>query len=88
MQVSIYGLCGDTLAILLASNPAAATIEDSVGRLPLHVACDCDEPWLRTVRTLVEAYPRACRERDGAQILHSRHIHSPSDPFNIIDLPP
>ena len=73
--MSIYGLCGDTLTILLASNPAAATIEDSVGRLPLHVACDCDEPWLRTVRTLLEAYPRACRERDGTP--ETTMLHTP-----------
>jgi hypothetical protein len=65
-MVSIYGVCGDTIGTLLVSNPAAAAVEDSIGRLPLHVAVDCDQPWLSTVATLVEAYPRACRERDGA----------------------
>ena len=65
MQVSVYGLCGDTIGTLLGANPAAATVEDNIGRLPLHVAVDCESPWLKVVDSLIKAYPRACRERDG-----------------------
>jgi len=44
-MVNIYGLCGDTLKILLASNPEAAYVEDTYGRLPLHVAVDREDPY-------------------------------------------
>ena len=79
-MVSVYSLCGDTIQTLLASNPAAAAIEDSIGRLPLHVAVDCDYPWLQTVNMLVGAYPRACRERDGAGRLPLHIVVDRSDP--------
>ena len=43
-MVKISSLCGDSLRVLLASNPDAAFAEDSYGRLPLHVAVDHDSP--------------------------------------------
>lgn len=44
-MVSIYGLCGDTLEILISNTPEAAFVEDKFGRLPIHVAVDREEPW-------------------------------------------
>mmetsp|Transcript_3945 Transcript_3945/g.6677 ORF Transcript_3945/g.6677 Transcript_3945/m.6677 type:complete len:592 (+) Transcript_3945:182-1957(+) len=63
--VSIYGLCGDSLKVLLESQPEAAGVEDATGRMALHVAVDKHKPWLRLVDTLVAAYPTACKMRDG-----------------------
>jgi ankyrin repeat protein len=63
--VSIYGLCGDSLKFLLEANPAAAAVEDTAGRMPLHVAVDKHRPWLRLIETLIAAYPAACSTRDG-----------------------
>ncbi|CAE7625683.1 invs-b, partial [Symbiodinium microadriaticum] len=65
LQVSICGLCGESLKVLLDSQPAAATVEDTAGRLPLHVAVDKNKPWLRLIATLVAAYPDGCKSRDG-----------------------
>lgn len=45
-MVTIYGLCGDTLKVLLDSNPDAAGCVDSLGRLPLHLAVDRKKPWI------------------------------------------
>ena len=56
-MVTIYGLCGDTITALLDSDPDAAGVEDTLGRLPLHVCCDRDEPWMDMVAALVEAKP-------------------------------
>ena len=36
-MITIYTLCGDTMRVLLQSSPDAASVEDSYGRLPLHV---------------------------------------------------
>ena len=65
MQVTIYGLCGDSLKVLLDSQPAAAAVEDTAGRMALHVAVDKHKPWIRLVETLIAAYPDACKSRDG-----------------------
>jgi len=62
-MVSIYALCGDTLKVLLNSNPEAANVEDSYGRLPLHVAVDRDQPWLSLISDLILAAPDALRSR-------------------------
>jgi hypothetical protein len=56
-MVTIYGLCGDTINALLEADPDAAGVEDTLGRLPLHVCCDRDEPWMDMVTALVEAKP-------------------------------
>jgi hypothetical protein len=56
-MVTIYGLCGDTINALLEAEPDAAGVEDTLGRLPLHVCCDRDEPWMDMVTALVEARP-------------------------------
>ena len=56
-MVTIYGLCGDTINALLDADPDAAGVEDTLGRLPLHVCCDRDEPWMDMVAALVEAKP-------------------------------
>lgn len=56
-MVNIYGLCGDTINALLEAEPDAAGVEDTLGRLPLHVCCDRDEPWMDMVTALVEARP-------------------------------
>lgn len=63
--VSIYGLCGDSLQVLVESQPEAAAVEDAAGRMALHVAVDKNQPWIRLVNTLVDAYPTACKMRDG-----------------------
>eukprot|EP00602_Paraphysomonas_sp_CaronLab_P002976 CAMPEP_0185030290 /NCGR_PEP_ID=MMETSP1103-20130426/17167_1 /TAXON_ID=36769 /ORGANISM="Paraphysomonas bandaiensis, Strain Caron Lab Isolate" /LENGTH=547 /DNA_ID=CAMNT_0027565357 /DNA_START=97 /DNA_END=1740 /DNA_ORIENTATION=- len=63
--VTIYGLCGDSLKVLLDSQPAAAAVEDTAGRMALHVAVDKHKPWIRLVETLIAAYPDACKSRDG-----------------------
>ena len=64
-MVSIYGLCGDTVSALLESVPEAAGVEDNLGRLPLHVACDRDAPWMDVLEALVEAKPESLNSRDG-----------------------
>jgi hypothetical protein len=51
-MVTIYGLCGDTITALLEADPDAAGVEDNLGRLPLHVCCDRDEPWMDMVEAL------------------------------------
>jgi hypothetical protein len=51
--------------VLLESQPEAAAVEDAAGRMALHVAVDKHQPWLRLVNTLVDAYPMACKMRDG-----------------------
>lgn len=66
--VSIYGLCGDSLKFLLEANPGAAAVEDTAGRMPLHVAVDKHRPWLRLIETLIAANPTACSTRDGILI--------------------
>lgn len=63
--VTLYGLCGDTVGVLLNAEPMAASMEDSFGRLPIHVAVDRDEPWIQTVTELIGAYPEALECRDG-----------------------
>lgn len=63
--VTLYGLCGDTVRVLLDAEPLAASVEDSFGRLPLHVAVDRDEPWLQTVVDVMGAFPEALECRDG-----------------------
>ena len=60
-MVTIYGLCGDTINALLEADPYAAGVEDTLGRLPLHVCCDRDEPWMDMVAALVEAKPEVPR---------------------------
>jgi len=64
-MVTIYGLCGDTITALLEADPDAAGVEDNLGRLPLHVCCDRDEPWMDVLQLLVEAKPEALNCRDG-----------------------
>ena len=64
-MVSIYGLCGDTVSALLESVPEAAGVEDNLGRLPLHVACDRDSPWMDMLEAMVEAKPESLNNRDG-----------------------
>jgi ankyrin repeat protein len=64
-MISIYGLCGDTLRILLAASPESANVEDAFGRLPLHAAVDSDKPWLSAVENIIESYPEALLRRDG-----------------------
>lgn len=64
-MVTIYGLCGDTITALLEADPDAAGVEDNLGRLPLHVCCDRDEPWMDVLVLLVEAKPEALNCRDG-----------------------
>jgi hypothetical protein len=66
--VSIYGLCGDSVKVLLDSQPAAASVEDTAGRMPLHVAVDKHRPWIRLIETLLMAYPGACGTRDGTNL--------------------
>ena len=51
--------------MLLESQPSAAAVEDTAGRLPLHVAVDKHRPWLRLIETLIAAYPDGCKTRDG-----------------------
>lgn len=53
------------MKFLLESEPQAASIPDSNGRLPLHVAVDKNEPWIRPIQVLCKAYPQACGCRDG-----------------------
>lgn len=53
------------LKVLLESQPEAAAVEDAAGRMALHVAVDKHQPWIRLVDTLVDAYPTACKMRDG-----------------------
>ena len=64
-MVTIYGLCGDTLRILLSTNPEAAAHEDAFGRLPLHVAIDTNKPWIGAIESIIEAFPEALTRRDG-----------------------
>jgi ankyrin repeat protein len=64
-MIQIYGLCRDTLKILLAASPEAASVEDSFGRLPLHAAVDMENPWLSAVDTIVQSFPQALLRRDG-----------------------
>lgn len=64
-MVTIYGLCGDTLKVLLDANPEAATVEDNFGRLALHIAVDRNKPWIAAVENLAESYPEALMLRDG-----------------------
>lgn len=64
-MITIYTLCGDTVRVLLQSNPDAAKVEDNYGRLPLHVAVDRDQPWTDAIDRLVTAYPQALNRRDG-----------------------
>lgn len=64
-MVAIYTLCGDTLGVLLHSNPDAARIEDNFGRLPIHVAVDRDQPWCDAVERLVVAFPEGLNLRDS-----------------------
>lgn len=63
-MVNIYGLCGDTINALLEAEPDAAGVEDTLGRLPLHVCCDRDEPWMDMVTALVEARPEVSTKLD------------------------
>ena len=65
-MVTVYTLCGNTVKVVLDANPDAATIEDNMGRLPLHAALDCDDPWYKTVVDLIEAFPEALDARDGS----------------------
>jgi len=64
-MITIYTLCGDTVRVLLQASPEAARVEDSYGRLPLHVAVDRDQPWIDAIQRLVSAYPQALNSRDG-----------------------
>lgn len=54
-----------SLSALLEADPEAAGVEDNLGRLPLHVCCDRDEPWMDMLALLVEAKPEALNCRDG-----------------------
>ena len=70
--VTLYGICGDTVRVLVNAEPFSAAVEDSFGRLPLHVAVDRDKPWMLTIEDLVDAYPEAllCRDGSGRMPLH------------------
>lgn len=65
-MVTIYGLCGNTLKVVLENTPQSAAMEDIYGRLPLHVAVDTKHPWMGTIHTLLDAYPGALGKKDGA----------------------
>ena len=56
-MVKMYGLSGDAIKGLLTADPDAAGVEDTLGRLLLHVCCDRDEPWKDMVEALIEAKP-------------------------------
>lgn len=81
-MVTIYGLCGDTMRVILDSNPEAAGLEDGYGRLPLHVAVDTKKPWMGAVMSMIEAYPEALSLKDGAGRL-PLHVAVDQDPPNI-----
>jgi hypothetical protein len=40
-------------------------VEDNLGRLPVHVACDRDAPWMDMLEALVDARPESLNQRDG-----------------------
>ena len=65
-MVTVYTLCGNTIKVVLDANPDAATIEDNMGRLPIHAVLDVDDPWHKTVLDLIEAFPEALEARDGS----------------------
>lgn len=79
--VTLYGLCGDTLHKLLDAEPLAASIEDSFGRLPLHVAVDREQPWMQTIKDLIRAYPEALNSRDGSGRLPLHIAVDRQEPF-------
>jgi ankyrin repeat protein len=51
------------IRILLNHYPIAASLRDSRGRLPLHVAVCSGQPWT-SLKALIQAYPAAVSERD------------------------
>lgn len=51
------------IRILLKHYPIAASLTDSRGRLPLHVAVCSGQPWT-SLKALIQAYPSAVSERD------------------------
>lgn len=64
-MITIYTLCGDTLRVLLNTNPDAARVEDNFGRLPIHVAVDRDQPWCEAIERLIVAFPEGLNLRDS-----------------------
>ena len=65
-MVVIYGLCGETIRIILDSNPEAACVEDGFGRLPVHVALDAKKPWIGPIASMVDACPESLCLKVGA----------------------
>jgi hypothetical protein len=63
-NLTLYGLCGDTIKILLAAQPEAAVTVDSLGRLPLHMAVDREQPWIKVITDLILENPRSLELRD------------------------
>ena len=62
--LGLYKLCGESIQVVLATNPESAMIEDAFGRTPLHVSVDRDHPRLDTTKQLIETYPEALSKRD------------------------
>lgn len=65
-MASVFHLFGDATKALLDFDPLAANVEDSMGRLPLHVVVDRQEPYFSLVISLIQAYPAALQARDGS----------------------
>ena len=65
-MVVIYGLCGETIRIMLDTNPEAAAVEDGFGRLPVHVALDTKKPWIGPISSMIQAFPESLCIKDGA----------------------
>jgi hypothetical protein len=59
-MISICSLSGDTVKALVRANPEAAGIEDNFGRMPIHVACDREDPWVDVLQAIVEVSNIRC----------------------------
>ena len=50
---------------LVQANPRAVQQSDKLGKLPLHLACECGKTWDLGVSSIYEAYPKAIGETEN-----------------------
>lgn len=50
---------------LVQANPRAVQQSDELGKLPLHLACECGKTWDLGVSSIYEAYPKAIGETEN-----------------------
>ena len=72
--------------LLTLYNPNMLVERDNRGRLPLHLAIDCDREWERELKYMVECNPECIRIQDGLTGLYPFMMLSSKSSISLLDL--